>query len=264
MRGTWHLERMGLAGLDAIAREVESRCLGRPGHFGFWEYLYGHLGSMAARHDDCARAQSFYQRLFSWGTGPRGFTSISAAYPWCGFDFAESTWPTKVRIIEFSFATDHHAQHHDEARRAAISGLHELLAEELIGRGIAVEQGGGSHGGVFGVYGSYDEASQTLTLKYSGALNQPDVVASVVLGDRLDVTALLAPLLPQLRPGPERGPCKANPSLPMGFVTGYGQALALPDTAASRDAFTALAKRYPQFRLAKVRAEMAAERVGAN
>lgn len=264
LRGASRAERMGLAGLDAIAREVEANCLGRPGYFGFWEYLYGHLGSMAAQHDDCARAKAFYVKQFLWAVGPRSFEALNERYPWCNFGFSEASWPPKVRVGEVRFVTDLNAKTHDEARRTAIAGVDELLVEELLGRGIPVEVAGTSHGGVSGLYGAYTEASKTLTLTYTPDSNQPQLVSSVVLGDRLDVGALLAPLLVVLRTGAALGPSQASPTLPMEFVTAYGEALVVKDAGAQHEAFAALAKRYPQFRLPKVRAAMAQQRQGAN
>jgi TolB-like protein len=255
LRSSRRYDRMGFAGLDALTAEVEKACLGRPGSDSTWDYIYGHLASFAAEHQDCARAKALFLKQFSWGVGPRSFEHPVRAWPECNFGFEEATFPTKVRVVNVGLEG-----RADLALRHAFEALPEALAEELGARGIAVESGGASHGGVGAIVPRFDEKTRVLTLEYRPESNGPTVVGSVTVADAIDVTAVLAPVLAAMRPGADRGPRKASAVLPLAYLTAYGEALAKSKHREGQDAFEAVAKAWPQFRLPPVRAKMAAAR----
>jgi hypothetical protein len=258
LRSTRRYERMGLAGLEAQVAEVEQACLGRPLSDGTWDYVYGHLASTAAEHGDCALARSLYLKQFAWGVGPRSFEYPLRTWPECAFGFAEDTFPTKVRVVRGGIeARD------EPALRRAFEALPEVLAEELGARGIAIESGGTSHGGVGAIVPRFDQRTHQLTLEYRPPSNDQEVTSVATVADvheTLDVDKLLGPLLAAMRVGADRGPRVAHPTISLEYLAAYADALAMHDHREQQQAFEALAKAWPQHRLPGVRAKMAAVR----
>lgn len=255
----WRVQRKGLAGLDEIAADLEKACFGVPRSGNLWSRFYMGLASDAAQHEDCERAKKFYLKAFTFGNeGPRSFAPYFKNEPWCDYGLTEATFPTKVRVTKTSFGT-----RGNQVAEALAEGLEDLIAEELGARGVAIEWGGSSNGGVAGLWVSLEakEKRDELTLTGRFAPDQgPEVALSVPVKGRIDLDAFFAPALKVMKGRSDPGPRKPTASMPVDQAAGYGRAMELfgdQKWKEAQAAFDALAKKYPGFRLAQVRARQA-------
>ncbi|MBK7863133.1 MAG: tetratricopeptide repeat protein [Archangiaceae bacterium] len=261
----WRLRRKGLAGLDELSAEMEKACFGFPGAANDWGRFYLGLAHAAARHDDCALAKKLYLKAFTFGgEGPRSFVPYFKNEPWCEYGLTESTFPSKVRVSRASQGT-----RGNPLVEAVNPGLEDVIAEELGARGVAVEWGGNSNGGVRGMSVALDTRDEKGEVTLTGKLAREDdeghdVPVSAVLEGSIDFDAFFAPVLRALRGRSESGPRKPTSKMPVEQVVAYGKAMGLFEQRKwqeARDAFEALAKKYPGFRLAAVRARLAAAKL---
>jgi len=261
----WRLRRKGLVGLDEIAADMEKACFGVPGLTYQWDRFYDQLASDAARHEDCERAKKYYLKSFTFGNkGPLSFDHLPKNEPWCSYDLDEKTLPSKVRVHAGGDGTKG-----NKLAEALFEGLEDLFVEELAARGVAVEWGGSSNGGVLGMVVKLepkDAKSNDFTLTGwvdSPVEGAPDVQLSAPVKGKLDFDAFFAPALKALRGKSDPGLRKPTPAMPLEQAAAYGRALGLYNDRKWKEAqaaFDALVKKYPGFRLAAVRARMAASK----
>ncbi len=265
----WRLRRKGLPGLDEIAAEMEKACFGLPGNSYQWSRFYDALASDAALHEDCERAKKYYLKSFTFGNnGPRSFEHLAKNEPWCSYRLDEKTLPSKVRVFAGNDATQG-----NKTAEALIDAMEDLTYEELAARGVAVEWGGSSNGGVLGMVVKLDVKNEKSTdFTMSGWVDSPDegapnVQLSAPVKGKLDFDAFFAPALKGLRGRSETGPRKPTPSMPVEQAVAYGRAMRLFKDRKWKEAqaaFEALAKKVPGFRLAAVRARMASIEAAKN
>jgi hypothetical protein len=74
------LHRMGLAGLDAQAAELEKACKVTPKTRSAFAYVYDHLAIEAAYHEDCDRFRAWLKKYFDCDGSPH---DMMTAAPWC-------------------------------------------------------------------------------------------------------------------------------------------------------------------------------------
>ncbi|MBL8955550.1 MAG: hypothetical protein JNK82_32545 [Myxococcaceae bacterium] len=265
----WRLRRKGLAGLDEIASEMEKACLGVPGNTYPWSRFYDALASDAARHDDCERSKKYYLKSFTFGgDGPRSFEHLPRNEPWCNLVLDETTLPSKVRIVVVKGGTQGNA-----TLEALQDAAEDLFVEELAARGVAVEWGGSSNGGVLGL-GVQLEAkdAKSTDFKLTGWLDSPTdgaprIELSAPIKGRVDFDAFFAPALKVLKGRSDPGPRKPTASMPVEQAAAYGRAMEVFDSSRWKEAqaaFEALAKKYPGMRMAGARAKVAAAKAEKN
>ncbi len=252
----YRLRRKGLAGLDEIEQQVDKACALRLGNA--WEIgnFYRSLARDAARHEDCDRAKRWYLKCFTFGgDSPRTLESYFKNEPWCSYGLTVDTFPSKVRV------TSYNKGNADERVRLAAIALEDILGEELGARAVAIERGGGGSGGVLGLYVGIEGKGDGLSVV--GKLNKGEsgevAVAAPFTKGVVDLDALFAPVLKELRGTSEPGPRKPSPKLSFETAADYGAALKLFESRKYEEAlvaFDAIAKRNPAFRLAEVRVAM--------
>jgi TolB-like protein len=251
----YRLRRKGLAGLDELDQQVDKACglsLGTG-----WEIgnLYRSMAGDAAQHEDCDRAKRWYLKSFFYGEGPRSFEPYFKNEPWCSYGLTEATFPSKVRV------TSVNRGYPDEKDRVVANGLEDILGEELRARGVAIERGG-SHGGVLGVYVSVERKGDVRSIE--GKMNKEDngeiAIAAPFAKGGLDLNALFAPMLKELRAKNDPGGRKPLAKVSYETAAEYGAALQLYEDRKYEEAlvaFDALSKKEPSFRLAGIRSAMA-------
>ncbi len=255
----WRLRRKGLAGLDEIAADMEKACFGRPDLTYQWDRFYTALASDAARHEDCDRARRYYVKAYVYGNmGPSSLEPLTKDEPWCRYAFE---LPTKVRVDKASFGT-----RGNPIAEGLSEGIAELVAEELAARGVPVQTGGSYIGGVAGMYVALEpKAEKGDDVKLQARLNtdgnDKQVELSVPTKGSIDFDAFFAPALKVLQGRVDPGPRKPTSKMPLEQAMAFGKAMALYDGRKFKEAteaFEALKKKYPNMRLAAVRAQMAA------
>ncbi|MBS1151694.1 MAG: hypothetical protein H6Q89_3392 [Myxococcaceae bacterium] len=256
----YRLRRKGLPGLDEIDQEFEKNCGLRFGTAYELGSFFRNLASDAADHEDCVRARRFYLKAFTFGgDGPRSFEAYFKNEPWCNYGLAEADFPSKVRV------TSVNQGYRDDQSRAIANGLADLLGEELGARGVAIERGGSSNGGVLGLYASLETKGDVLSISGKLHTDAGEVTFSAPFTKGvLDLNALLAPVLKELRGKSEPGARKPAAKLSLETAAAYGAALDLfedrkwPEAQAAFDAIT---RKDPAFRLAAMRSAMVKSRL---
>lgn len=252
---SFHLRRGGLKGLDEIARIMEAKCLGVPGLASAWERFYSSLAADAAKAEDCERAKKWHLMKYTFGqTGPYEFDKyLVRDQGWCNYGLTEATLPALVRVTVTSNG------YKDKRQPLIGKALQDLLEEEVGARGFALESGGSSHGGNrpfwFDPEMQGDEFGVTVR-----ALGNDERRLVMSKGGVLDLGAVLGPALGGLKNGAPPGPRQPLKKISLALALEYGQAMELFEDrkwTEAREAFEALAKKYPDLRPARVRAEMA-------
>lgn len=257
----WRLRRKGLAGLDEIAEDLEKACLGYPGLTYQWDRFYTGLAGDAAQHDDCERAKRYYLKAYIYGNlGPRSLETTFKNESWCQYGLNESTLPTKVRVEKASFGT-----RGNPVVEGLMQGIGDLAAEELAARGVAVQTGGSYIGGVESLYVVLEtkDKDTDVFLEARFSVGADEVKLSVPVKGGINFDAFFAPALKLIKGRAETGGRKPTAVMPLDQAMGYGKAMDLLDDRKwkeARAAFEALQKKYPGFRLAAVRARMAANK----
>ncbi|MBL8955231.1 MAG: hypothetical protein JNK82_30935 [Myxococcaceae bacterium] len=266
----YRLRRAGLAGVEALVKELEAACLGRPGLASAWSRFYRSAAQTFAEADDCARARRHYLKSYTFGSdGNRSFMHVPKLETWCNHGFDESTFPTKVRVYALAKrdSYDHEVPKLSDA-------VEELFTYELMARGVAVESKGSSsgHTDYFGVQMLWVGPELELGVEVErveqvGNANryEHEVISTMASkGGRLSLEALLKPFMAEVKPGDELPPFKPSSELTVATILDYSEALKLFQARKweeAKAAFEALVAREPQLTSAKWRAKMAAEQL---
>jgi len=265
---TYRVRRAGLDGIDALAKELEAACLGRPGLASEWASFYRSAAHTFAEHEDCARAKRYYLKAYVFGSdGNRSFDHLAKNEPWCDYRFDPDTFPTKVRI--------HAGEKRDSYDREVNKlkdAVEELFADELQARGVAVERGGSHSGdtGHVGVRMAWAGPELQVDLEVdrkerigNSVRSSYEVIARTTSKQgRIALDELLKPYLAEVRPAPETGPYQASSELSVAAIVDYSEALKLYESRKwpeAQAAFDALAAKEPGLLGPKWRSAMAAE-----
>jgi len=80
---TERLKRQGLAGLAALAAELEKSCKRTPRNLGGIAAVYRDLAVNAALHDDCADYQAYFAKYVEAGGSVSDMLGWARSSPWC-------------------------------------------------------------------------------------------------------------------------------------------------------------------------------------
>ncbi|MFT3839479.1 MAG: CsgG/HfaB family protein [Myxococcaceae bacterium] len=83
------VQRMGLAGLDAQAAELEKACKVEPKTKSAFDYMYGDLAREAATDGDCERSIVFWKKYIEVGGSASDMKGWEKWAPWCNYTDVE-------------------------------------------------------------------------------------------------------------------------------------------------------------------------------
>ncbi len=267
---SYRLRRAGLDGIDALTRDLEAACLGRPGLASKWSSYYRSAARTFAEAEDCARARRYYLKSYTFGSdGNRSFEYLAKNEPWCSYGFDESTFPTKVRV----YAGARRDSYDHEVGKLS-DAVEELFTYELFARGVAVETGGTHSGetGHFGVQMAWAGPELQVDIEVmrwertatSSRGTYETIARTTSRSGRIALDELFKPYAPEVKPGNELGPYKASTELSVATLVDYAEALKLFNGrkwAEAKAAFDALLSKEPGLTAAKWRSVMAAEQL---